>query len=220
MFGIGPMELVLILVVALLVLGPKRMPELARTLGRGLGEFRRASSELRQSLALDDLQNELRDGLAGAGTIRRPKDVGAEGDDRPAQAGDDLPVTPEAGAETGAASADTDANTDDDASADSATGDASAGQTPRRHPGELPPGGDTDHHDSDSDDDRDVNEEASEPPRRPAPADPGLGSVPVGAAGPETAADDAAQPAAPGETAKDAGAAERGTGKRTDDGRG
>ncbi len=53
MFGIGPMELVLILVVALLVLGPKRMPELARTIGKGLGEFRRASNELRESLAID-----------------------------------------------------------------------------------------------------------------------------------------------------------------------
>ena len=69
MFGIRPMELVLILVVALLVLGPKRMPELARTLGKGLGEFRRASNDLRQSLALDEIQNELRDGLTGAGRI-------------------------------------------------------------------------------------------------------------------------------------------------------
>lgn len=80
MFGIGPMELVLILVVALLVFGPKRMPELARTLGRGMGEFRRASAELRQSLALDDLQKDLRDGLTGENSIQRP-----------AQAGDSLP---------------------------------------------------------------------------------------------------------------------------------
>ena len=43
-------ELLVILVVALLVLGPKRLPEVARSLGRGLAEFRRASSELRQSL--------------------------------------------------------------------------------------------------------------------------------------------------------------------------
>jgi len=38
------------MVVALLVLGPKRLPEVARSLGRGLAEFRRASSDLRQSL--------------------------------------------------------------------------------------------------------------------------------------------------------------------------
>ena len=40
MFGIGIQEFGLILVVALLVFGPKRLPELARTLGRGMGEFR------------------------------------------------------------------------------------------------------------------------------------------------------------------------------------
>lgn len=50
MFGIGAQELVVILVIALLVFGPKRLPELARSLGRGLGEFRRASTDLRQSL--------------------------------------------------------------------------------------------------------------------------------------------------------------------------
>ncbi len=51
MFGIGMPELLVILVVALLVLGPKRLPEVARSLGRGMAEFRRASSELRQSLS-------------------------------------------------------------------------------------------------------------------------------------------------------------------------
>lgn len=50
MFGIGMPELLIILVVALLVLGPKRLPEVARSLGRGMAEFRRASSELRHSL--------------------------------------------------------------------------------------------------------------------------------------------------------------------------
>jgi sec-independent protein translocase protein TatA len=50
LFGIGMPELLIIMVVALLVLGPKRLPEVARSLGRGLAEFRRASSDLRQSL--------------------------------------------------------------------------------------------------------------------------------------------------------------------------
>jgi TatA/E family protein of Tat protein translocase len=48
MFGIGMTELLVILAIALVVLGPKKLPEMARSLGRGLAEFRRASSEMRR----------------------------------------------------------------------------------------------------------------------------------------------------------------------------
>ena len=48
MFGIGMTELMVILVIGLLVLGPKRLPEMARSLGKGLTEFRRASGDLRR----------------------------------------------------------------------------------------------------------------------------------------------------------------------------
>ena len=51
MFGIGMPELLVILVVALLVLGPKRLPEIARSLGRGMAEFRRASNEFTRTLS-------------------------------------------------------------------------------------------------------------------------------------------------------------------------
>ncbi len=54
MFGIGMTELLVILGLALLVFGPKRLPELARSLGRSFGEFRRASNELRTTLMTAD----------------------------------------------------------------------------------------------------------------------------------------------------------------------
>ncbi len=47
MFGIGMPELLLILGLALIVLGPKKLPELAKTLGKGLAEFRRATEDLK-----------------------------------------------------------------------------------------------------------------------------------------------------------------------------
>ena len=58
MFGIGMTELLVIFVIGLLVLGPKRLPELARSLGRTLAEFRRASTDLRQEFL--DVRDEVR----------------------------------------------------------------------------------------------------------------------------------------------------------------
>jgi len=51
-------ELLVILVIGLLVLGPKRLPELARSLGRGLAEFRRASTDMRREFL--DVAEEVR----------------------------------------------------------------------------------------------------------------------------------------------------------------
>lgn len=50
MFGIGMPELLLILAVALIVLGPKKLPEMARALGRGLAEFRRTTDEVKREV--------------------------------------------------------------------------------------------------------------------------------------------------------------------------
>jgi Tat protein translocase TatB subunit len=57
MLNIGPQELLLVLVVALLVVGPRRLPELGRSIGKGLREIRKAQDEVRKTIKveLDDL---------------------------------------------------------------------------------------------------------------------------------------------------------------------
>jgi Tat protein translocase TatB subunit len=50
MFNIGPQELLLILVLALMVVGPKRLPEIARSVGKGVRELRRAQDEVRKTI--------------------------------------------------------------------------------------------------------------------------------------------------------------------------
>ena len=46
-------ELIIVLIVALLVLGPKRLPEVARALGRGIREFRKATQEVKESVDME-----------------------------------------------------------------------------------------------------------------------------------------------------------------------
>src|SRR4029450_5799843 len=58
MFDIGLQELVLIFVIALLVFGPKNLPQLGRSLGRAMREFRRASDEFRNTIETNLQMNE------------------------------------------------------------------------------------------------------------------------------------------------------------------
>lgn len=53
MFGIGMQEIIVILVLALIVIGPKKLPEVAKALGKGYGEFRRAFEDMRSSINSD-----------------------------------------------------------------------------------------------------------------------------------------------------------------------
>ena len=67
MFGsIGMPELILIFVVALLVFGPKKLPELGKSLGRGLAEFKKASEDLKKTI-----EDEIEQGKQEADAVKR-----------------------------------------------------------------------------------------------------------------------------------------------------
>ncbi len=58
MFGLGMPEILLILAIALIVIGPKKLPELAKTLGRAMGEFKRSAQDFKRSI---DMETTLQD---------------------------------------------------------------------------------------------------------------------------------------------------------------
>ena len=76
MFGtLGMTELILIFVVALLLFGPRKMPQIGRSIGRAMGEFRRASNEFKRTIEDEVASDEIRDVEKDLKGIR---DVGKE----------------------------------------------------------------------------------------------------------------------------------------------
>jgi sec-independent protein translocase protein TatA len=72
MFGsVGPAELILIFVIALLVFGPKKLPEIGRTVGKALREFKKASEEIKGRIEEEIEASEIKD-------IRKDIQSGAE----------------------------------------------------------------------------------------------------------------------------------------------
>jgi len=60
MFGIGMTEMLLIAGLALIVLGPKKLPDLAKSLGKGFAEFKRATNELKNTIEVETRAEEVR----------------------------------------------------------------------------------------------------------------------------------------------------------------
>ncbi len=83
MFGIGMPELLVIAVVALLVVGPKKLPDIAKALGKGLAEFRRAADgateTIKETLKTDELKKDM-DGIKDA--LLHEKDEETTDDDQ------------------------------------------------------------------------------------------------------------------------------------------
>jgi len=90
MFGIGMPELLIILAVALIVIGPKKLPDMARALGKGMAEFKRATQDLKESIDIDNDIKEMKEGLNDAvsgtddySTGMETKERGASSEEQP-----------------------------------------------------------------------------------------------------------------------------------------
>jgi len=102
MLDIGLSELLIILVVALIVMGPQKLPEIARKLGRGMAEFRRTSEDLRRTILMGDEPRE-KPPFTDAFPKRAPDRDGLPGSAPPAPPREPSPSAPEGTVEDPAA---------------------------------------------------------------------------------------------------------------------
>ena len=76
MFGIGMQELIIIAVIALLIVGPKKLPDLAKTLGKGFSEFKKATEgitdDLKETMKEDKKQDD--DGVKDSLLLKKTVD--------------------------------------------------------------------------------------------------------------------------------------------------
>ncbi|HON58234.1 MAG TPA: twin-arginine translocase TatA/TatE family subunit [Smithella sp.] len=73
-FGIGMQELIIIVIIALLIVGPKKLPDMAKSLGKGLNEFRRAAEglteDIKETIKVDD-EKKPEDPLNGSRQVKK-----------------------------------------------------------------------------------------------------------------------------------------------------
>ena len=67
MFGIGMPELLLLLAIALIVIGPKKLPDLAKSLGRAMREFKKATNEFKETIQIDEDLSDVKKAFDGLG---------------------------------------------------------------------------------------------------------------------------------------------------------
>jgi len=99
MFGIGLPELIVILAIALIVVGPKKLPELAKALGRGIAEFKRATTDLKESLeansAIAEVKQTITEAKATLADVKLPADEVVVGESTATPTHANPPVQPE-----------------------------------------------------------------------------------------------------------------------------
>ena len=83
MFGIGMPEMILILAIALVVIGPKKLPDLAKSLGRAMREFKKATNEFKETMQIDSEMEDVKKAFSGIGDdVKEAVDLKLEPDNK------------------------------------------------------------------------------------------------------------------------------------------
>jgi len=94
MFGIGSTELLVILLVALIVMGPRKLPQIARSMGKAFGEFKRVSSGFKQTIDMEVQRVEKEEKQAKAKKELLVDDASPDGDTPAAAVSPELATPP------------------------------------------------------------------------------------------------------------------------------
>lgn len=145
MFGIGMPELMLVLALALIVIGPKKLPDIAKALGRGLAEFKRATEDLKNQIEVESRVSETRERLIKEGKIKAPgSEEGSETEGEPPAEAEEAPGSPPAApADSGEMQDEVQGEAQKSASAGAGPGDDEASQeenSSREEPRQKEPG--------------------------------------------------------------------------------